>query len=946
MLSLENSRRTGTGAGPDPNEEGNMHKWKLLGRNASAAWLAAALLGCASETPESLVASAKQYLAKNDRPAAMIQLKNALQRQPNLTEARFLLGESLVHLGDAAGAEIELRKALDAGHPADQINPALARALLMRGQYKTVVQSFTEAPSATPRGAVELSTTVGQAHIALGERAAAQSAFARALKLQEGHPPALLGQAIIKASERDFDGALALIDAALAKDPAFVDGHRARGDVLGVRGQRDDALAAYRKVIETKRDDLHSHGRIVMLLADRGDLEEADKQLQRLKKVAPKHPQATYLQAMIAYRRQDFTAAREAIQQSLKVAPESLAGLLLAGAIEHRLKSYESSEANIRRVLQRAPNYPFAHRLLVANHLASGQHGKALESLNPLLQIDGNHPATLALAGETFLQNGNAVVAARYFEKAAVLDPKDGSKRTGLALSHLAMGNSEEAFRELEEAAALDPDTRADLALIATSLGRREFDRALAAIDRLEKKQPNKPLPHNLRGAALLGKGDQAGARKSFEQAVSLDPAFFAATGNLVGLDLREKKPAAAIARMEAFLAKSPKNAQAWLAMAELRARTKAKPDEVASLIAKAVAAGPAEIGPRLALIRFHLQAKDPAKAVAAAREALAAVPERPELLDAAGRAQEAAGEVQQARTTYNRWARLQPKSPAPWLRLADVDIAAGDPEAALKSLRKALELKPDLIDAQRRIIAIDVRRDRVPQALSVAREIQRQRPTEPAGYMLEGDIHAGRKAWTEAAATYRAGLKRADSPHLATRLHATLRSARQNAEADRFVTGWLTAHPKDAVVRLYLAQSATAAGDYALSIKQYQDLLAFQPDNPIYLNNLAWAAGRVKDPAAVKYAERAAVLAPNNPAIMDTLGVLLVENDDAARGIELQRKAVALAPEAHGIRLNLARSLIAAGQKDAAKKELQMLQKLGDKFSAHAEVERLIKTL
>ena len=48
------------------------------------------------------------------------------------------------------------------------------------------------------------------------------------------------------------------------------------------------------------------------------------------------------------------------------------------------------------------------------------------------------------------------------------------------------------------------------------------------------------------------------------------------------------------------------------------------------------------------------------------------------------------------------------------------------------------------------------------------------------------------------------------------------------------------------------------------------------------------------------------------------------------------------MAPQAAEIRLNLARGLIKAGKKDAARKELDELAKLGDKFSDQAEVARL----
>ena len=78
----------------------------------------------------------------------------------------------------------------------------------------------------------------------------------------------------------------------------------------------------------------------------------------------------------------------------------------------------------------------------------------------------------------------------------------------------------------------------------------------------------------------------------------------------------------------------------------------------------------------------------------------------------------------------------------------------------------------------------------------------------------------------------------------------------------------------------------------------------------------------------------------------MDTLGIMLIAKGDTARGLELQKKAVDGAPNAPGIRLNYARGLIMAGQKDAARKELETLQKLGDKFPGQAEVTKLMQGL
>ena len=98
----------------------------------SALFLALMLVAC-GEKPEAMLNSARDYLAKNDAKAAIIQVKNALQANPELPEARLLLGKALLDTGDAVGAETELRKALALKASQDQVLPILARAMLAQG---------------------------------------------------------------------------------------------------------------------------------------------------------------------------------------------------------------------------------------------------------------------------------------------------------------------------------------------------------------------------------------------------------------------------------------------------------------------------------------------------------------------------------------------------------------------------------------------------------------------------------------------------------------------------------------------------------------------------------------------------------------------------------------------------------------------------------------------
>ncbi|MCL2635403.1 MAG: PEP-CTERM system TPR-repeat protein PrsT [Betaproteobacteria bacterium] len=916
-----------------------------IASSLSVALLAAFLGACGGDNPEQLIASSKEFLAKNDNKAAVIQLKNALQANPNLGEARFLLGKALLDSGDAAGAEVELRKALDLQYTGDQTVPLLARALLVSGQIKKLIDEFGNTELSDMEAQASLKTTLSQAQALQGRRDQAQSELATALAAKPDYAPALLATARIKAGTGDIDGAIAIVDRVLAADAKNPEALLLSGSLLGAKNDPDGAVARYREAIAAKPDFVLAHSAIVTTLFKQKKNDEAAAQIEAMKKIAPNHPQTLYHAAQLAYQRNDFKAARDIAQQLLKASPNNPKIAQLAGAIEFQLRSWAQAEIYLNKALSLMPDLPLARRLLISTYLRSGQVAKAQETLHPVLdKIDGD-PAMLSLAGETFLQNGDANKAAEYFAKAAKLDPDNAARKTSVAIAHLAQGKSS-AIDELEDIAESDKGTSADLVLIASHLRAGQLDKALKAIDALEKKQPDNPAVFNLRARTQIANKDVAGARQSFEKALAINPAYFSAAASLAALDLAEKKPDDARKRFDAVLAADPRNVPALLALAELRARSGGSQDEIAALIAKAIAANPQDSAPRLALIQFHLKTKNYKKALTLANEAVAALPDSLELLDALGRSQQLAGETNQALTTYGKLAGLQPASPLADMRIAEIQLAAKNRQEASKHLKKALEIKPDLLEAQRALIFMAVDEKRSSDALTIARQIQQQRTSEAVGHVLEGDIHATLKDWPEAIAAYRRGVKLQASPELAIKLHSLLNVAGDKAEAERWAATWNKEHPKDIAMRMHLGDLATARKDYGEAVRLYQIALDVQPNNPLVLNNLAWASGQLQSPKAIGYAEKANSLAPNQPPFMDTLAMLLADQGDHAKAVELLRQARELAPQNAAIQFNLARVLIKSGQKDAARKELDALAKLGDKFPLQAEVARLQKEL
>ena len=309
--------------------------------------------GCnKTETTASLLADAKQYQAKGDTKAALIQLKNAVAKSPEDGEARLALGTFYLDNGDMVSAEKELRKAHDFKIEDKRVLPKLARASLGIAQPKKVLEDIT--PEAAKLSA-ELSSLRGEAYLALNDTANAKAAFDQSLALQPGRGDALIGQARYAASQKDMEGASRLVEEAVAKDPTNADVFMARGALLNGEGKREEALAAFAQALKLDPQNRSAHIERANIEIGMRKFVEAKADIDAANKQTPGGLIVLYTQALLDFSEGKPAVARDGLLKVLRAAPDHLPSVLLAGAVALNLNSNQQAEQYLRKYVESIP---------------------------------------------------------------------------------------------------------------------------------------------------------------------------------------------------------------------------------------------------------------------------------------------------------------------------------------------------------------------------------------------------------------------------------------------------------------------------------------------------------------------------------------------------------------------------------------------------------------
>ena len=716
-----------------------------------AVLVALTVAGC-SRSAQSHLERGNAYLEKGNVDAAVLEFRNAVQKDPMFAPARLKLGELYLKRGNGAGALGEYVRAAD-------LLPKDADAQLKAGSLL----------------------------LAAGR---AQDAIARAdkaLAINPKNPDALVLRGNALAGLKDLDGAIAQIQQAIALDPSAT--HQANLGVLEfAKGRREEAEAAFQQAVATDPKSVLARLSLAQFLWATGRVEEAESAFKAALaldagNVAANRALATfYLASNRASEAEPYfkkvagasddpaaklaladyyvmvkrSADALAVLEQLSTAPRTwaLARSRVAALLYADGKTADAHRT-IDEVVAKQPAYSEARVIRSRFLLAEGKTDQALADAQEAVKVEPRNVEAHYLLGTIYQAKRDLDAAAKSFGEVLRLNPRATAAQVKLAGIELQRGSLTRATELAEESVRREPRSlEARLILARSLLARGELDRAATVVRELLDAFPQTGAAHAQAGLLALRKGDRAGGRAAFEKALTLDPTLMEPLTALVTLDVSESHADRARARVEARLKKAPHDSAVLLLAGRTWASTgdKAKAEE---LFRRAIDADASNFDAYALLGQLYASEQKLERAVAEFDKLAALRPGAAGPPTIAAMIVQAQGKEDEARRRYEVIVEKDPKAVVASNNLAYMYAAKGEQlDRALQLAQAAKAGAPENPAVSDTLAFVYTKKQLGSLAIPLLRQALEKRPSEPVfyyhlgiAYSQAGDKAAARQA-------------------------------------------------------------------------------------------------------------------------------------------------------------------------------------------------------
>ena len=920
---------------------------------ALAALTVLVVAACGDESADGsaadFVARAEQYLATHDQQAAVIEAKNALQADPDSIDARLVLGQAFLELGNPRLAETELSRARGMGAEFERFAIPLARAYLGLGETQTLLDELNVDPSLDAAVQGDLLALRAFALAVREEYGDARGVFEQALDINPDAVWGHVGVAGLALRDGDVDAAEEAMAKAVALAPEDDLVLTVQGDVAFARKNYADAEVAY----QTRADlaPLNPFPRLPLSYAQvlAGKPDEAIENIEFALRALPKNTMALYLRALAAAANEDQETAEKYSKQALGQDPDHLPSQRVAGSASFAVGQLEQAAAYLAGYVSDAPDDEAARKLQATALLRLNRGEEAMEALAPLLE-KGNRDATvLSLIGQAAVQRGDLETGQRYFEELAALAPDDPETIARLGVIEFERGGQETGIAKLEQALALDPNLdQVAFRLFEAHLRAGKYPDALAVAGRFQESYPEKASGYAMEGVAHAEAGDIEAARSALRKALEQQPGHTYASVILADLEREQDNPGASRAVLRSALELDDKNPVLLTRLADLESQT-GNAQEAGALLQRAMAAVPDDPIPVIALARLLVQRGNRDAGIEMLTTFVNNHQDDTSAIGALGIMQLEAGRFEASLSTLQRLDSAQQDTPIVQYMIASAFGGVGDRVRQERHLTRAIELNPDLLLPKIALAGLHAAENNNEKFDKVLGELVSQAPEDARVLQLQASKALSNKDYDRVHEL----LDRAEAAFggdiqsvALMRATAFFRS-REPDQGMKVFDDWLDAYPEDDGMRMRRAAAALELGRRDLAKSDYAHVAAKSIDRWTAANDLAWLLredGNLDE--AEVHVERALKGSFRAPGVLDTAGVIYLEKGDTARAVAAFREAADKDPENASIGYNLARALARAGDTPGAVTTLKAILENPAPFPERLDAEGLLQSL
>jgi tetratricopeptide (TPR) repeat protein len=650
--------------------------------------------------------------------------------------------------------------------------------------------------------------------------------------------------------------------------------------------------------------------------------------------VNPRHTGAQLQLAQLMATARDKNSLEEAqkhAQAVLALQPDDPDALSVLGVTDLRLGNPESAQSHLEQALRKSPNHLRAWVVLsevkMARHDVAGAE-KALQEASTRLP---KSPDPKIYLGQFYVSQSRAPEAEQQFRQALAMDPKNGTALLELGAMQVKAGHTDEAEQTYRQVSALpEKQYRSVHAEFLFRSGKR--DQGVAELAKLAAADPADLSVRTNLVEAYLAVNRAGDAEKVLTAAPNKNGLDEDARIRRSRIYLDWGKYTEAEADLNQVLHFRKDSAEAYYLLAKV-SQGRANITKQKQQLQEALNIDRTFLAARIELARALLASQN-------AKPALTLLDEAPENQMNAGPlilqrnwALLALGDKEAARKGIDR-VLTAGKVPEALLQDGAMKLDRKDYAGARKSIEEALDKTPEDVRALFMLVRSYTAQKQTAEAVQIMREYAQKQPKSPAvqeylGRVLAtgGDRAGARKAF-EAAKAARPGFVDADFD-----LAQLDFSEGKLDDARKKLSEAAATHPDNKNAHLLLARFEMTTGKTPSAIEQFKKAVALDGKDALAFNSLAYLLAQSKQPdEAVKYAQKAWELAPDNPAVEDTLGWVYYQQGQYPLAV-VQLEA-ANAKQGTAVRkYHLAMAYLKAGKPDRARQTLDAALKMDSKL-------------